>query len=328
MRIGLDAISVIITDCNIKNIENTKEKRNHNGALYLKVERQIRQDTYKITIILPSIIRDNNLYGFSIDDTKYLGKVIYILKRDLQEIVGINNLKKYTVKKIEINFNKKISNQVDINLIIKFLARVLLQTDAQQHLYCHGEKTIEGKTIKRRIVDGFKMDRHSSGRFYIKIYNKSQEMNLSQERSILRIEFQYTKRGIACALKKREISLFDILQKDAICQLIGIYKEDIIKYLQPPIRIFLQEATNTVYDDLKAGYGAYDAFVKRYDFVQYDYEIFCKGLRCFYHMSGKTKSSAIVQQSRVKKKILNNQLTVNTGTIKELQNIIKEIEQQ
>lgn len=93
IKIGIDAISAIIEDCNIKDIENTKEKRNSNGALYLKVEGQIRQDTYKIAIILSSIIRDNNLYGFSIDDTKYLGKVIYILKRDLQEIIGISNLK-------------------------------------------------------------------------------------------------------------------------------------------------------------------------------------------------------------------------------------------
>ena len=38
----------------------------------------------------------------------------------------------------------------------------------------------------------------------------------------------------------------------------------------PAIRLYLEDATNLVLNDLKAGNGAYKTFLKRYDIIKYE----------------------------------------------------------
>ena len=75
-----------------KQIEQRVEKRNKQGQLYLRVDKTKQRDTYNVTIVLPSIIRPTNIRGFSLLDSVKLEYVIDVVKQDLQEILGTNNL--------------------------------------------------------------------------------------------------------------------------------------------------------------------------------------------------------------------------------------------
>lgn len=329
-NIGIDAIIATVESCDIKDIEGKIERRNHNGNLYLQVVKKNCPNTYNVVIILPSIIRANNLCGFSIDDITELKQVKKVIQRDLYEILKIHDLSQLVIKKIEINSNKKISSEANIKVIIDFLSRALLKTDTQQHEYCYGRRISENKTLKEKVITGFRTDRHSTGRFYIKVYDKTEQLiSNTKKDSILRIELQYTKRGIASALEKKgKITLLDILNVKAIYRLIDVYVKDVQTYIRPPIRLYLNDATNLLVEDLKAGYKAYEAFIKRYAFVQYDFEILKVALRKYYRQSGKKETSASTQLSRIKKKILQNQIVLNVGTVKELQDMFRNIENQ
>lgn len=69
------------------------------------------QELLKIGLI-PSIIRPSNLKGFSLLDSVKLEYVIDVVKHDLQEILGTNNLEQLIVKKLEINANKSVPSRV------------------------------------------------------------------------------------------------------------------------------------------------------------------------------------------------------------------------
>lgn len=84
-----------------KQIEQRVEKRNKQGQLYLRVDKTKQRDTYNVTIVLPSIIRPTNIRGFSLLDSVKLEYVIDVVKQDLQEILGTNNLEQLIVKKLE-----------------------------------------------------------------------------------------------------------------------------------------------------------------------------------------------------------------------------------
>lgn len=91
-----------------KQIEQRIEKRNKQGRLYLEVDKTKQNETYNVTIVLPSIIRPSNLKGFSLLDSVKLEYVIDVVKHDLQEILGTNNLEQLIVKKLEINASASV----------------------------------------------------------------------------------------------------------------------------------------------------------------------------------------------------------------------------
>lgn len=328
--IGLDAVTMVISGKCPKRIEQRIEKRNKQGRLYLEVDRTKQSDIYVVTIILPSIIRPSNSKGFSLLDSVKLEYVIDVVKHDLQEILGTQDLERLVVKKIEVNANKGIPSKVNADAITAFMARVLLKPDAQQIEHCHGVNSCETKTIKSKIVDGFKTARDSSGRYCCKFYRKDRQLGLENKmKPTFRMELVFNVKGISQALEKKGIvTLTDILKKDAMRKLIQKYVMDVRESIMPPIRLYLEDATNLVLSDLKAGNGAYKTFLRRYDVIQYDYRIFRVAMSKFYKIVGNTKQSASVQCSRVKAKAIEEGIVVNEGTVKQLEEMFREIRSQ
>lgn len=328
--IGLDAVTMVVSGKCPKQIEQRVEKRNKQGRLYLEVDRTKQSDTYVVTIILPSIIRPSNSRGFSLLDSVKLEYVIDVVKHDLQEILGTQDLERLVVKKIEVNANKGLPSKVNADVITAFMARVLLKPDVQQIEHCHGVNLYETRTIKYKIVDGFKTARDSSGRYQCKFYRKDRQLGLENKmKPTFRMEFLYNVKGISQALEKKGIvTLTDILKKDAMQKLIQRYVMDVRASIMPPIRLYLEDATNLVLNDLKAGNGAYKTFLRRYDVIQYDFRIFRVALLKFYKMVGNTKQSASVQCSRIKAKAIEEGIVVNEGTIKQLEEMFREIRLQ
>lgn len=100
---------------------------------------------------------------------------------------------------------------------------------------------------------------------------------------------------------------------------------DVRQCIIPPIRLYLQDATNIVLNELKQGNGAYKVFLKWYDIVQYDYRIYRTALKKFYKLVGNTEQSANVQASRIKAKAKAEGIVVSEGMIKELEELFREI---
>lgn len=328
--IGLDAVTMVFSGKCPKRIEQRIEKRNKQGRLYLEVDRTKQSDTYVVTIILPSIIRPSNSKGFSLLDSVKLEYVIDVVKHDLNEILGTHDLEQLIVKKVEVNANKSIPQKVNADVITEFMARVLLKTETQQIEHCHGVNSCETKTIKSKIVDGFKTARDSSGRYCCKFYRKDRQLGLENKmKPTFRMELLYNVKGVSQALEKKGIvTLTDILKKNAMQKLIQRYVMDVRASIMPPIRLYLEEATNLVLSDLKAGSGAYKTFLRRYDVIKYDYRIFRVAMTKFYKMVGNTEQSASVQCSRIKTKAIEEGIVVNEGTVKQLEEMFREIRLQ
>lgn len=195
-------------------VEQRVEKRNKQGRLYLEVDKTKRKDTYNVTIILPSIIRPTNLFGFSLLDSVKLEYVIDIVKHDLLEILGTDDLKQLVVKKLEINANKSVPSRVNADAITELMARALLKSDAQQIEHCHGVNIREARTIKTKVIDGFKTARDSSGRYQCKFYRKDRQLDLENKiQPTVRMELVYNAKGVSQALgTKGSIKLIDILK--------------------------------------------------------------------------------------------------------------------
>lgn len=328
--IGLDAVTMVVSGKCPKRIEQRVEKRNKQGRLYLEVDRTKQSDTYFVTIILPSIIRPSNSKGFSLLDSVKLEYVIDVVKHDLQEILGTQELERLVVKKIEVNANKSIPSKVDTDVITAFMARVLLKPDVQQIEHCHGVNLYETRTIKYKTIDGFKTARDSSGRYQCKFYRKDRQLGLENKmKPTFRMELLYNVKGISQALEKKGIvTLTDILKKDAMQKLIQKYVMDVRASIMPSIRLYLEDATNLVLNDLKAGSGAYKTFLRRYDIIQYDFRIFRVAMSKFYKIVGNTKQSASVQCSRIKAKAIEEGIVVNEGIIRQLEEMFREIRLQ
>ena len=73
---------------------------------------------------------------------------------------------------------------------------------------------------------------------------------------------------------------------------------------------------------------AYKTFLKRYDIIKYDYRIFRVAMFKFYKLVGNTKQSASVQCSRIKARAIEEEIVVNEGTVKQLEEMFKEIRLQ
>ena len=141
----------------------------------------------------------------------------------------------------------------------------------------------------------------------------------------------YNAKGVSQALGKKGkgISvLTDILQQSAMQKLIQRYVMDVRASIMPAIRLYLEDATNLVLNDLKAGNGAYKTFLKRYDILKYDFRIFRTAMFKFYKLVGNTKQSASVQCSRIKAKAIEEEIVVNEGTVKQLEEMFREIRLQ
>lgn len=328
--IGLDAVSMIISGKCPKHVEQRIEKRNKQGRLYLEVDKTKQKETFNVTIILPSIIRPSNLKGFSLLDSVKLEYVIDVVKHDLNEILGTHDLEQLIVKKVEVNANKSIPQKVNADVITEFMARVLLKTETQQIEHCHGASVPDARTIKRKIVDGFKTGRDTSGRYQCKFYRKDRQLGLENKiKPTLRMELIFNTRGVAQALgKKGTVTLTDILQKSAMQKLIQRYVLDVRQSIMPPIRLYLEDATSLVLTDLKHGYGAYKTFLKWYDVIQYDYRIFKTALKKFYKIMGNEEQSASVQASRIKARALQDGIIVNEGVVKQIEEMFREIRLQ
>lgn len=325
--IGLDAITMIVSGTSCKGIEQRVEKRNKQGKLYLEVDKTKQKETYNVTIVLPSIIRPSNLKGFSLSDSVELEYVIELVKHDLQEILGTYGLEQLVVKKVEVNANKSVPSRINTDAITELMARVLLKEDAQQIEHCHGIKMAETRTIKTKIIDGFKTTRDSSGRYQCKFYRKDRQLGLENKIDpTIRMEIIYNAKGVSQALgTKKGATLMDVLQESAMKKLIQRYVLDVRTSIMPPIRLYLEDATSLVLNDLKSGCGAYKTFLKRYDIIKYDYRIYRVAMLKFYKLVGNTKQSARVQCSRIKAKATEEGIVVNEGTVKQLEEMFREI---
>lgn len=328
--IGLDAVTMVISGKCPKRVEQRIEKRNKQGRLYLKVDKTKQKETYNVSIVLPSIIRPSNLKGFTLLDSVKLEYVIDVVKHDLQEILGTQDLHKLVVKKVEVNANKVVPPKVNADAITELMARALLKSDVQQIEHCHGVSIHETRTIKTKVIDGFKTARDSSGRYQCKFYRKDRQLGLEDKiEPTIRMEIVYNTKGVSQALGTRKsATLTDVLQQSAMQKLIQRYVMDVRASIMPPIRLYLEDATNLVLNDLKAGSGAYKTFLKRYDILKYDFRIFRVAMFKFYKLVGNTKQSASVQCSRIKAKAIEEGIVVNEGTVKQLEEMFREIRLQ
>lgn len=332
IKIGIDAITMTISGENLKHVGKRIEKRNKQGHLYLEVNSQKQNNMYNVIIILPSIIRPSNLKGFSLLDAMELKKVIRIIKHDLQEVLGTQDLERFVVKKLEVNANKIISPKVETDVMIELISNAMLESDVQQTEHCHGKKTGDYKTkvMKKKIIDGIRTGRHSSGRYYCKIYRKDRQLGLENKmQPTLRIELEYNSKGILYALKKKEkVLLTDILKISSMQKLIQRYVLDIETSVRTPIYLYLKDATKLVLEDLMEGSGAYNTFLKKQEIIKYDFKIFRVAMLKYFKLKGNTKQSAIVQCSRIKAKAKKQGIVVNEGTVQQLKEMFKEIELQ
>ena len=328
--VGLDAISMTISGKCPNAIEQRVEKRNKQGRLYLEVDRTKQKDTFNVILILPSIIRPSNLEGFSLLDSVNLGYVIMVIKSDLQEILGMQDFKKLIVKRIEVNASKSVSPKVDADVITAFVSRALLKTDKQQIEHCHGKGVLGTRTVKTKVLDGFKSARDTSCRYQCKFYRKDRQLGLENTiNPTIRLELLYNARGIKQALGVQGVvTLIDLLKRSAIQKLIQRYVMDVKQSIMPPIRLYLEDAVDLVLSDLKRGNGAYKTFLKWYDVIQYDYRIFRTALKKFYRIMGNGKQSANVQASRIKARALQDGIIINEGIVKQLEQMFREIHLQ
>lgn len=150
-----------------------KQERDDIGIRIASMVKRMGDLDYIPPMKVPSIIRPSNLKGFSLLDSVKLEYVIDVVKHDLQEILGTNNLEQLIVKKLEINANKSVPSRVNADAITELMARALLKPDAQQIEHCHGVNIHEARTIKTKIIDGFKTARDSTGRYQCKFYRKA-----------------------------------------------------------------------------------------------------------------------------------------------------------
>lgn len=329
--IGIDAITLVVCGRGLKDLFEKVEKRNKDGHLYLSVDVSKTIGLYNVVIILPTVSSSSNLKNFSSLKFNELKDTLKIIEQDLEEILGLTNLERLVVKKVEVNANKRISAKVNVDIVTEFVSRALLETEVQQIEHVHGIIS-EGKTIKTKIIDGIKTARDKTGRFCCKFYRKDRQLGLEgQIEPTLRLELVYNSRGISQALglkRKQDIAITDVLTVTAMCKLFQRYIDDVKSSIMPPIRLFLDDAVNLIVNDLKAGNGAYKTFLRRYDLIRYDFRIYKVAMKRFCKIIGNTKQSAIVQSSRVKKKAINEGIMVNEGTVKQLEEFFKEIKKQ
>ena len=256
--------------------------------------------------------------------------MIQKVTEDLNEILRTKDLSKLIVKKVEVNISKPIPKTVDIDYVIAFLSRVLLINDSryQNHEYTHGKKFY--KTVKTKIIDGFKTSRDSSERFYIKCYNKTRQLGIL-DKQVLRLELVYTPKGVTQALGKKaktSVNLLEVLTIESMTKLIERYTTDVNEVIRPCIRSYLNDVTELLLTDLRAGQGLYKVFLMRYDLIKYDYQIMRVAVKKFYKLVGNTEESANVQLSRIKKKALSDNIIVPEGTIQQLSDMFYEIRTQ
>lgn len=83
--------------------------------------------------------------------------------------------------KIDVYANKSVLLRINTDVLIVFMARALLKSDIQQIEHCHGVYLIQARTIKTRVIDGFKTTKDSLGRYYIKFYRKDRQIDLENK---------------------------------------------------------------------------------------------------------------------------------------------------
>lgn len=150
--IGLDAVTMVVSGKCPKQIEQRIEKRNKQGRLYLEVDKTKQNETYNVTIVLPSIIRPSNLKGFSLLDSVKLEYVIDVVKHDLQEILGTNNLEQLIVKKLEINANKSVPSNVNVDINVTYPLQDSYGNISEDIVI---KATFNNETIKKINFDNF-----------------------------------------------------------------------------------------------------------------------------------------------------------------------------
>lgn len=327
--IGIDALTLTFTGSKDL-LKEPVEKRNRNNKLYMRVDRTRRSNEYIVVVILPSIIRPTNERGYSLYDKVKLEMVIDIVKQGLLEILRTDDLSSLTVKAVEVNSNRRISEKVDCNILMEFIACALLKTEEQQIRHCRGKKIKGRGTVKQPVLDGFKTDRNSSGRFYQKIYVKSRQMGLEGKMpSVVRIEHVYNVRGVKQALHRKDtVSLADVLDSHSMGLLFQRYILDVEQCFCTPVRLFLSDAVNIILEELKNGTGAYKVLLKHYDLVRYDYRIYRVALKQLYKLVGGTKQAYQVQASRIKSIAEQEGIVINEGTIREIEHFVKDIRNQ
>ena len=332
-RIGLDAITMIVSGEHVERHVDYEERRNGQGKVFLTVKGQ-KNGMFRVVVIPCAIVRDNNLEPYSFGDVKKLKKIVRCIERELKAILGVNELGGMAVKAIEVNSNRVIRRKrVDADMVVALLEHATLVPktenrpvkDIQTISHMHAEYT--ANNMKKKVHDGFQTARDSSGRYKLKVYRKDRQIKMEGKMPpVIRLEMVYNMRGVRHMLGKEEIGLERLLQAESLCQIIKQYAIDMNSVIVPQLQIFLEAAVKTVYNDLKEGEGAYKTLLKHYEVVKYDYEIFRKALRRYYRLVGNTRESAKVQCSRLKRTLIeHDNLTISDGTVKELSGLFRDV---
>lgn len=323
-NIGVDAITMTWIS-NQQLIDNIEKKRKNSEKLYFKVKRTNKENEYSVVIILPCYLYDTNIKGFDVCDNIEVAKKR--IKQTMQKNLQTNDLNKFVVKSIECNANTRISAKANIDMVIGLLARTLLSSDKKLIEYVIGKRLKETDLIKNPIITGFRTDRDSSARYYIKVYNKSRQMETDE--NVFRLELQYTSRGVKQIFGTQEdVTLEDVMQLNNIKRITNRYITDVEAFIEPCINEYLIGSKKVILKDLKRGYKAYRTFLLHHDIVQYDYNIFREALEMYYSFEGKRVQTARQRASKIKKQAEFEGIEIYEGAIKELKKFLENIRLQ
>lgn len=328
--IGLDCVCIQIdAGRSHEPLLDTITLNNRNNKRYLVISNAKKPGIFNVAIVCPTILRGDNRNPLSLLDSIKFDLILDTLKSDLRRYLGLDDDSLLVVKKVEINSTITVKKSIPIDSILELLSFASLrendaETIAQQ---VRGVPVRKGRVVKRKVINSVKTKPSiKSNRFSAKYYDKSRELGI-KDRQIFRLELCYNARGVKTTLRKKTVTLRDLLTPQTLQMFINTYADDVAQYIFRPLSDYLNDLTDLIVESLCKGQGLYKTFLLWREYIP-DYAIFRKCVKRYYKKNGFTSDSANTEASRTKKKALNDGIVVNQGATYVLQCLSERIKEQ
>lgn len=308
MQIGIDGVHcTIVFKKQIPIIETIdKNLKNSDGTTYGNVKSFGEQIKLKFNV--PLMLRDNNVKPFDMKDAQQVSYIKTKLLIDLNRLFG-NKIKTIVPNAIEVNVTKKLKYAKTCE-VIRLLKLAYLDKNQQLLVWLNkGENENYEKTTG--LLTGTK-----TNEYRLKVYDKSNQMLNEKgkliEPNTLRLEMIIQGRRIRQTYGN-ECSLFDIL--DNIQPLIKVFKLKYENDVKKKVKKYLAESKQIMFEELTNGLPPKYVFTKYRNLIV-DSKQIQKTLERFYQFKGKQNQSKSIS------KVLAKSLCINTGTIKEISELL------
>ncbi|RGO23265.1 hypothetical protein DXB23_12770 [Dorea sp. OM02-2LB] len=334
VNIGIDGITCTLSGCyitkEIKYPENSKQ-------YFIKITPE--RTSTKIAIVLPRVLRENNIIAYRASDTTKI----------LDTIQGINQvLKKYLrrdwsdlyVDQLEVACTVDLGriDEDSIYSLTQFMSMLFLEEKKPKKggknnaiktkpvmKYCSGIPVKNCIYLKKEGVDSGETSILSNKRLKFKWYSKGAGSEFGGNTSIFRIEGVYCLRGIQHVMRNKDgyITLQDILKTDVIRKFIMQFKRDYIEIVEPRIKGCLEELEEIMYEQLHES-TVYNSFLISEQYM-FDFNIFLRALKKYYKEQDKTEGSYRKMKSVITKRMNEETIVIPCRMISVLDSISKEI---